>query len=36
MKILIKIITLFGVPSTQNFYSWQDWAEALVGIVNVG
>ena len=25
-----------GVPSTQNFDSWQDWAEALVGIVNVG
>jgi hypothetical protein len=25
-----------GVPSTQNFENWQDWAQSLVGIVSVG
>ena len=24
-----------GVPSTQSFGTWQDWAQALVGIVSV-
>jgi hypothetical protein len=33
----LKAIDVFaneGVPSTEGFLSWQDWAESLMGVVN--
>jgi hypothetical protein len=31
----INIFSRNGIPSADGFDAWQDWAQALVGIMNV-